>query len=187
MRAHRARGFTLVEVMVAVLVLALGVIGGAAMQLTAQQTRYQSGLLSNALQLASGMADRMRANAEQMRQGDGANPYLDLDYDAVTEPHPAIPAVLCFAPASCSSAQLASFDIYELKQRVTATLPGGRFVICRDAQVADDGRLNWSCSGADGAPIVIKLGWRGADGSAAPDGARAYPPAVSLTLTGAPK
>ena len=191
MRAPRACGFTLVEVMVAVLVLALGVIGGAAMQLAALRTRHESALLSGAALLASGLAERMRMNTVQMQLDDGANPYLGVDYDAAADAHPAVPAFTCFAPALCSSAQLASFDLAEIRQQLRAIMPGARLVICRDALAWDAARqgLGWPCSGAPGAPIVIKLGWRGKnpDGSAAQDGARTYPPAVALTLTGVAK
>ena len=183
MRARRACGFTLVEVLVALLVLALGVIGGAAMQLTALRTRHQSALLSSAALLASGMAERMRMNAAQMQQDDVANPYLGIDYDAGADVHPVAPAPMCFAPAACSSAQLARFDIYELKQQIQTSLPGGRLVICRDA---GHEAPSWSCSGAPGAPIVIKLGWRGKNPDGSPDGA-APVPEVALALTGAAK
>ena len=56
MRASGRCGFTLIEVLVAMLVLSLGLISGSAMQLTALRTRQQSALLSNAVQLASTVA-----------------------------------------------------------------------------------------------------------------------------------
>lgn len=181
MRISVASGFTIVEVLVAIIVLALGLIGGTAMQLAALRTRHQSALLSNAVRLASGMADRMRANAPQLRRADDDNPYLNLDYDTVST---AAPAQQCFAGATCTSAQLASFDIYELKQQLKAELPGGRVVICRDENAWDPvGKsLGWVCSGAAAAPIVIKLGWRGKnpDGSAPGDASR---PSVAITMT----
>jgi type IV pilus assembly protein PilV len=188
MRNSRSSGFTIIEVLVAICVLALGLIGATAMQLAALRTRHQSALLSNAVQLASGMADKMRANAGQMRLGDADNPYLNLQYDVLTDGAPAAPAQLCFAPAICSSAQMADADIYELKQQVRASLPGGRLVICRDLSLWNRGSksLDWACNGAAGAPVVIKLGWRGKhpDGSALQDARRPYSPGVVLALTG---
>ena len=84
MRIGVATGFPIVEVLVAIIVLALGLIGGTAMQLAALRTRHQSALLSSAVRLASGTADRMRANAPQLLRADHDNPYLNLDYDAVS-------------------------------------------------------------------------------------------------------
>src|SRR5690606_15894095 len=54
-------GFSLIEVLVAVFVLAVGVIGAAGMQLAALRTTQQSSFQTRALHLAAEMADYMRA------------------------------------------------------------------------------------------------------------------------------
>jgi type IV pilus assembly protein PilV len=183
-------GFTLIEVLVAVFVLALGITGAAAMQLAALRTRHQSALLSNAVQLASAMADRMRANSAQMQLGDADNRYLNLAYDAgVASAPPPVSAASCFAARHCDSGQMADFDIDEFKRQVWSGLPAGRLVICRDNPAWDRGAraLRWDCSATPGAPIVIKLGWRGKnpDGSPLQQDPRLDGPAVALALTGA--
>jgi type IV pilus assembly protein PilV len=182
-------GFTLIEVLVAVFVLAVGIVGAAATQVAALRTRQQSSLMSNAVQLASALADRMRANAGPMHAGDADNPYLGLRYDAALDGAPPRAAALCYAGTGCSSAQLAKFDVYELKQALHADFPGGRVLVCRDARMWDAGRsaLSWDCTGAAGAPIVIKLGWRGKehDGSDATDRAGQFAPSVAIVLPGA--
>lgn len=176
----RAEGFTLTEVLVAVLVLGLGLIGGTAMQLHAMRTRHESALLSSAVQIATGMADRMRANAAQV-----PGIYLGLDYDAYTEPVPAPPGSLCMATA-CDSPALAQLDLYELKRQVRATLPAGRARVCRDADMWSGGRLRWECSGEASAPVVVKIGWRGKnpDGTPAADPAGGYAPGVAIAVAG---
>lgn len=175
----RAAGFTLVEVLVAVLVLALGLIGGTAMQLQAMRTRHESALLSSATRIAAAMADRMRANVSQ------APAYLTVDYDAHAEPVPAAPASLCL-DAPCDPAALALFDIYETKRLVRATLPAGRVRVCRDAQMWQGGRLRWDCSGGADAPVVVKIGWRGKrpDGTPDRDGVFGYVPGVAIAVAG---
>lgn len=174
------RGFALIEVMVAVVVLAIGVLGASAMQLVAMRVRYESQLLSNAAQMASAMADRMRANPGQI-----AAAYLSLDYDAHSEPAPARPARQCWAEA-CDSASLADADIHDLKRQVAAQLPAGRVRICRDAGMWASGQLRWSCEGGVGAPVVIKIGWRGKnpDGTPARDADGGYAPGVALAMAG---
>lgn len=177
-RVRFAGGFTLLEVLVAVFVLAVGALGAAATQLTALRTRHQSSLMSSGVQLASSLADSMRANLETMRAADSANPYLQLDYDAANgAPRP--PGASCFAGAGCSAAQIADADLYQLKHALHAGFPGGRVVVCRDSEVWDDARgtLRWSC-GAGTAPIVIKLGWRDGAGDVAPSVAIALPGVV---------
>ncbi|MBC7859269.1 MAG: type IV pilus modification protein PilV, partial [Burkholderiaceae bacterium] len=160
MRTGVACGFSLVEVLVATLVLALGLIGAAAMQLTALRTRHHSMLLSKAVHLASGMADQMRANAGQMRRDDRDNAYLQVDYDAASDAAADGPAPDCFS-AACDDAELAHFDLDELKRQLRRELPGARLVICRDGGAGDDAPRapGWACSGAAGAPVLIKLGW----------------------------
>ena len=69
----KSRGFTLIEILVAVLVLALGLIGLAALQATGiknVQTAYNR---SQAVHLAQDMADRIRANTS------AAAVYADVD------------------------------------------------------------------------------------------------------------
>jgi type IV pilus assembly protein PilV len=165
----------MLEVLVAVFVLALGVLGGAAMQLAAQRARYESGLQSQAAYLAGALAERMRANP--------AVSYLGFDYDAAAEPHPGPPAQLCHGGA-CSPDALAAFDWYELKLLVRERLPGGRALVCRDSAIIGGRTLTWACSGGAAAPAVIKLGWRarrpdGAADAGADGGAR---PGVALML-----
>jgi len=181
-------GFTLTEVLVAIFVLALGIVGAAAMQLTALRTRHQSALLSTAVQLASSMADRMRANTTQMQLGDAENRYLNLAYETAVDAPPDAPStaagVACFSAQRCDSGQLADFDIEDFKRQVRG-LPAGHLVICRDQSAWDRASqaLRWECSATAGAPIVIKLGWRAKN----PDGTAPHDagPAVALALVGA--
>ena len=67
MRSRLVGGFTLIEVLVAVFVLAVGVMGAVAAQTVALRTRQESALMSHGVQLATSFADRMRANTAQMR------------------------------------------------------------------------------------------------------------------------
>ena len=183
----RTTGFSMLEVLVAVVVLAIGIVGGATMQLAALRTRHQSALLSQATHLASNLAERMRANGVLLSLPDGANPYLTFNYDALAEPDPAPPIPLCYAlDANCGNAQLALFDLYELKTLVRDRLPGGRAVVCRDAGMWQGGQLRWACSGDAGAPLVIKVGWRGKnpDGTPMKDDADQYAPGVAIVVGG---
>lgn len=177
-----ARGFSLIEVLVAVLVLAVGIVGAGAAQVTALKTRHGTGLLSSGVQLAGSLAERMRANPVQMRAGDAANPYLQAQFDA-DGGAPAVPGVLCYAPANCTSAQMAAFDIYEVKQALHQQYPGARLVVCRDRAVWDAraAALAWACAGGAEAPVVIKIGWRGRK----TEGEGGFAPAVAVVVGGA--
>lgn len=176
-------GYTLLEILIAVVVLALGIMGGVALQLAALRSRHQAALLSQATQLATAMAERMRANAGHMRLADGSNLYLTLDYDALAEPRPGPPPALCYGGA-CSGAELALSDLYEAKLLVRQNLPAGRVVICRDGGLWSGGKLRWTCSGGASAPLVVKVGWRGRhpDGRPQTDDSGEYMPGVALAV-----
>ena len=182
----KRNGFSLIEVLVSVLVLALGVIGAAGMQLTAMRTTQQSEFQTLALQLAAEMADKMRANDSQMKTG-GANPFLSVNYQSAIEGEPTAPGKLCYASA-CNGEELAEFDIYEWKKRVKAALPGGRVLVCRDSAPWDSAKnaLTWNCSAGagDNASLMIKIGWQGKnpDGSLIRDAVNVFPPSVALTV-----
>ncbi|WP_370659730.1 type IV pilus modification protein PilV [Massilia polaris] len=162
MRLRSVSGFTLIEVLVAAFVLAVGVMGALAAQTVALRTRQESALMSRGVQLASAFADRMRANTAQMRVPDDANPYLQIRYTAASDGAPGPPAQPCHSGAACDSAAMASFDIYELQRELHSSFPAARVSVCRDAVMWSqaDGSLSWDCSGAASDPVVIKLGWR---------------------------
>lgn len=189
LRITHKSGFALVEVLVALFVLALGVIGAAGMQLAAMQATQQANYESAALRLATEMADKLRANGQKMASDVNGNPYLPLAYHSTSEVGPQQPDKLCHI-ATCNPAELARYDIYEWNKRIRQSLPGGRVVICRDAKPWDagPGALRWDCHAgyADDSPIVIKLGWHSKgihpDGSASGGVGNAFAPAMAIAV-----
>ena len=151
----RCGGYSLIEVLVAMFVLAIGVLGAAATQAVALRMRHDSDLMTAAVRLGSTFGERMRANPSS------SSAYL-FEFDEVAGARPAAPPLQCFAGADCSSAQLAAFDIHDVSHTLSASFPGGRIKVCRDAQPWDDARrsLQWQCADAAGAPVVVKIGWR---------------------------
>lgn len=59
---RRAAGVTLVEVLVTLVIISVGLLGVAALQLTTVRNNYDSFVRTQAATLASDMLDRMRAN-----------------------------------------------------------------------------------------------------------------------------
>jgi type IV pilus assembly protein PilV len=172
----RIGGFTLVEVLVAVFVLALGLIGGVGMQLHALRTRYEAAQLSRAVQLAAEMAERIRANPLH------ADAYVGFEYDAAATSPEAV-ARTCEA-APCSPAELAGAELQALKRALAQQFPTGRVRICRDTKMWNGGRLRWACSGGAGAPVVIKIGWRGKnpDGTVRTFGSPEWSPGIAIAI-----
>jgi len=69
LHTERQRGFSLLEVMIAVFVLAIGVLGAAAMQLSALKYTDSSRLTSQASFIVYDIIDRIRANADPVQLG----------------------------------------------------------------------------------------------------------------------
>lgn len=150
-------GFTLVEVLVALFVVALGLAGAAALQTLAVRAARDAAHLSDGTRLARSLAERMRANPRALALPD--NPYLHLDYDAGSGA-PTAPA-LCYADTACGVDELARFDAFEVAESMASGFPGGRIRVCRDAAgPGATGLPAWTCDAQAGAPVVVKLGWR---------------------------
>jgi type IV pilus assembly protein PilV len=162
MRPHG--GFTLAEVLVALFVVAVGIAGAAGLHARALRAGREAAYLSDGVQLASALAERMRANPAAMALPDDANPYLQADAGAGIDADVDAPA--CHAGTGCDPSALARFDLAETARLLAAAVPGGRLLVCRDG--AEHGADGWSCDGAAGAPLVVKLGWRSEGATAAP-------------------
>lgn len=153
---HRDAGFTLIEVMVALIVLVLGVLGAAAMTLTAIRDSKQSGLRSQASALAYEISDVMRANRPVYTTTPPIT--LAVDTEAVFKGTPPTAGVAACWVAGCSALEMATNDYYEWRQRLTNGLPNGAAVICRDATKLADSFYP-ACDNAATSPLVVKLRW----------------------------
>jgi len=111
------KGFTLVEVLVTVVIMAIGLLGLAGLQISALRNNLSAEQSGKAVQLAYDMADRMRSNKDD--SGLGATSKY-----AVIDPVNAI-NFGCDASAPCSPANLAQTDLFQWANDVSSSLPGG--------------------------------------------------------------
>ncbi|MDO8825286.1 type IV pilus modification protein PilV [Methylophaga sp.] len=68
----RQRGFTLLEVMIAVFVLAIGLLGMAHLQITSLKHNQSAEFRTQSAMMAADMLDRMRANRDAAQNGNYA-------------------------------------------------------------------------------------------------------------------
>lgn len=112
-RTRWQRGFTMVEALVALVVLSIGLLGIAALYLDSLRAGRTAIYRTQAVNLAADFADRLRAN----RQG-------ILDYaTAYTDTHAAVAA--CETTAGCTPAEMAQTDLARWKDSLAQLLPGG--------------------------------------------------------------
>ncbi len=111
-------GFTLMEILIALLVVSVALIGVASLQIRGQQINHVAYLRTQATFLAYDMMDRMRLNSENAAQyvggftsvgpaGEGTDYSCDGD------------------GKSCSSIELANYDLNNWLNQVRETLPKG--------------------------------------------------------------
>jgi type IV pilus assembly protein PilV len=181
-RAHRQKGFSLFEVLIALFILGIGVVGATSLQLAALRTTKHTSAQTSAVQMAVEIGERLRLSlnsATPMSDGDLS---ALVDYKSV-EGEP-VPAAGCYG-RSCSVTEMASRDVYELKKRLYQEIPGGRVRICRDDTPWNTGTktLDWNCSGGANAALVVKIGWpvKKPDGTV-PSGSIGFPPLVAMTI-----
>lgn len=105
-------GFTLVEVLVAVLVLSIGLLGVARLVLAAVKANDSAYFRGQATALAYSILDEMRANRAYAL----TSPGYTVAYGAYANP-----GVTCTGVAStCTPAQIAQYDLYMWKQQLSA-------------------------------------------------------------------
>ncbi len=114
-------GFSLVEVLVAMLVVAMGILALAGLLQASVRYSKMSELRSTATLLANDIADRLRANPIGAKLGaDG--------YDLTAKAFPTALAAThagCTRAAPCDPAELARADLTAWTARLRATLPKG--------------------------------------------------------------
>lgn len=121
------RGFTLVESLVALVVMSVGMLGIAGLYVTGIKSGRSALLRTQAVNLASDIADRIRANRTALVNYD-----MDTYAGAPAEKGCVNPDVA----APCTAADLAEDDLARWQAAVLAALPG-RPTSTADVQFTD--------------------------------------------------
>jgi type IV pilus assembly protein PilV len=141
---NKTSGYSLLETIVAVLVLAIGILGLASLQSVGLRSQHTSTLSVQATQLAYDMAEKMRANKNRVDAG---------DYHSQTAP--TTPPSGCLGSTGCAPTTMAQMDLYQWQQSLSQHLPGGSGSVCRD----NPATTGTACDGGSVDPFRILVAW----------------------------
>ena len=175
MNTIRHAGFTMLEILVALIVLATGLLGLLALQLHTMRAQQDAHFESIATQSASDIFEQLSA----ARGSDGsAGDWQHFALDSRTVQGDAIS---CYGvDADCSTGHAAAFALRESVAVLKSEIPGARIVICRDraAWSAADVAWRWRCDGSAASPFWVKVGWP----ARRDPGTTTSPPQLSIML-----
>ena len=122
--SKQERGFSLLEVLIALLVLSVGLLGIAGLQTVSLRFNHQSYERTQATVLISEIFEKIAANPVAARSG---------SFDAVADTDTSASFSYGPCPTSCTPTQLAAFDLFRWKQSIEdpRRLAQGRGTITR--------------------------------------------------------
>lgn len=133
------RGFTLIEVLIALVVLTVGLLGMAILMLTSLQSSQGAYMRSQASLLAYDIVERMRTN---YTQAINTNDYaLDASADDPAEPDCAD------SETGCDAAGQAELDMFQWRTTLSSSIPGSSATISRSNENEYQIDITWSEAG----------------------------------------
>ena len=114
------RGFSLIEVLIALIILSVGMLGIAGLYVQSMQAGRTSMFRHNAVTLAGDIADRIRANPAA---GTAYTAAVGADNSCVN------------GGINCSPAQMAAHDISLWQEQADDSLPNGKVTVTHDGDL----------------------------------------------------
>lgn len=106
---RRTRGISMVEALVALVIMSVGMLGIAGLYLSSLQAGRSANLRMQAVNLVSDLGDRIRANKRGVANYQASATATGKSNDCATK--------------TCSAAEIAENDLFIWKQAITAALP----------------------------------------------------------------
>jgi type IV pilus assembly protein PilV len=137
MKRSRAKGITLIEVLISIVVLSIGLLGIAGLQAAATKYKINTRARSAISTLSSDFSDRVRINADvagsNFATGVTETSLYVLSDNWTTQQSSSLttPSPNCLS-AACTTAERAAFDLVTWRQRVRAEMPQGAALISGD-------------------------------------------------------
>lgn len=157
LRLYRQKGLSLIEVLVALVIFAFGMLGAAGLQIATLKSNKFSVSSAVAISLAREYGELMQTFPNAVITTSTGTSTFFIDTDTLTIIAPS----LCTGnTATCTSAQLAQASLEDWASRVKTALPGGRAQVCRTSEPRNSaGDLQWGGCDNIGDLVVVKMGW----------------------------
>ena len=138
---HQQSGFSLIEVMISALVISIGMLGVAGLQLVSMKGSHQSFMRHQATFLVQDVMERMRANPSQLSSYDAFDTDASGSFNC--------PATTDCNAAACNAAEIVAYDKSSLACGLNQHLSKGRIqIICTDGAGCADSNIavqvSWS-------------------------------------------
>ena len=167
MKYRQHQGFTMIEVLVAILIVVFGILGTAALDTTAKSGTFDASQRTLATALAADILERMSANPQGVEDGAYNGSYGGGSVAA---------AGCAGLAASCNAAELAAADLYEWEQQLL-----GSQVTLGNADIGGLVNVSGCIQNTDGLITVVVV-WRGKSSLTDPStGADAFVKGCGLT------
>lgn len=166
-RSRSANGFSMIEVLIALVVICIGVLGLAALQGKTLRYTNEAGNRNAAAMLAADLIEMMRSNRSQLISSSTGKLASDSTYfKAAGNDFPTTRTSSCRDANGCTPSQLAADQLAGWVQQVRRTLPIGdnddllknQYLIC----ATQNPTAATPCS-QTGSAILIQLAWLGKD------------------------
>jgi len=148
---NKQTGFSLIEVMVATVIISVGLVGLATTMTNSMRFDNQAFLGSQAIFLANNMAEKLHSNRHAAADGD----YDDID--------PLSAPTGCTNSKGCKPRDLAKYDVFEWKNQLAELLPEGKGRVCVDGDFQDGDDCDGDLENGDRRVYLVSVSWAGSD------------------------
>ena len=147
------RGFSLIEIMVAVFVLAVGVLGVGALQVTSKRANFEAVQRATAVAMAQDVIERMRANPTQL---------AEYTFHGVELPSSTSTVEAQDCSAACTPERLVHYDLGEFERTLTGVAEQTSSGTNTGGLTSPKACITGPAGGAGGSGnYVVAIAWRG--------------------------
>lgn len=158
LRKTKQSGFSMIEVLVAIIIISIGVLGLVAMQGRTIQYTQDASQRNVAAMLTRDLMELIRSNRDAVLAASGELSSTSNYYKALTGSFPTAGVAACRTAAGCTPAQMATDHLFLWTQQVRNSLPIDNntlatYLICRDSTPESE-----ACDNI-GSAIKIRTAW----------------------------